>query len=206
MCIRFAEPVSIFGKYSLDDFETKYNVSPNSNVWVIMAEEEIRPLQWGLIPSWIQDLNKTDNLINISTDTVRDQEDYMTLFKECRCLIPVSGFYLWKSDEGSSTPYFFYRQDRKDFCLAGIWDQWRMYDIISLDTFAIITTTPEESCAPVQEQMPLIIHENNYDKWLNNGDVDDLLDPPQHDFLTFHEVSNFVNDSHNEGTDCIKPV
>jgi putative SOS response-associated peptidase YedK len=49
-------------------------------------------------------------------------------FKRRHCLIPVSGYYEWKSTSGGRQPYYFTRRDGSVLTIAGLWDEWRNPD------------------------------------------------------------------------------
>lgn len=53
---------------------------------------------------------------------------------------------------------------------AGLWDAWK--DPATgeyLETFAIITTTPNELTGKVHDRMPVILKPSDYDRWLERG-------------------------------------
>ena len=59
--------------------------------------------------------------------------------------------------------------------------------------------------------MPVILHPENEDAWLNpeNQDVSELMSmliPYPHDQMEAFEVSDFVNSPSNQGPLCIKPA
>ena len=58
-------------------------------------------------------------------------------------------------------------KDRSVFGFAGLWERWR--DRASGETIqscAIITTTPNEVCAPIHDRMPAILEPKDYARWL----------------------------------------
>ena len=63
-------------------------------------------------------------------------------------------------------------------CLEGSRDgQW-------LQTFAIITTDPNELTGEIHDRMPVILHPKDYDRWLYRGE----LEPPPMDLLRPYEA------------------
>src|SRR5215467_8034871 len=95
-----------------------------------------------------------------------------TLFQR-RCFIPAGGFYEWKRDGKSKQPYCFEMVAREVFAFAGLWDRWRAPDGTSLETCAILTTTPNKLLADIHDRMPVILAPGSYDSWLDPrfGDV-----------------------------------
>src|ERR1035438_4765188 len=64
---------------------------------------------------------------------------------------------------------------------GGIWDAWKEPDGGWLQSFAIITTDPNELTATVHNRMPVIVRPSDYDRWLTRDDPErppvDLLRP-----------------------------
>jgi hypothetical protein len=46
---------------------------------------------------------------------------------------------------------------------AGIWDKWKRPDGTYLETFAIVTTEPNELVATIHDRLALILHPRDYD-------------------------------------------
>jgi putative SOS response-associated peptidase YedK len=56
------------------------------------------------------------------------------------------------------------------FAFAGIWDAWKRPDGTYLETFAIVTTEPNELVAQIHDRLALILHPRDYDRWLGIDD------------------------------------
>ena len=97
------------------------------------------------------------------------------------------------------------------FCLAGIYDVWEDSDGNDLKTFAILTTRPNKTIKPIHSRMPVILHEELEDQWLNtkiqNPDtIKQLLRPYPDDEMIAYAVSNEVNNPGNDNPQLIKQV
>ncbi len=106
-------------------------------------------------------------------------------------------------------PYFFQMKDESPFAFAGIWDEWRETEI-SITSCAIITTTANELLAPLHDRMPVILHFQSYDTWLN-GDSEsaklrNLLTPLPASEMTSHAVGYDVNHPKNDNEYLLRPV
>jgi putative SOS response-associated peptidase YedK len=55
------------------------------------------------------------------------------------------------------------------FAFSGIWDRWKDPTGKSLETFTILTTTPNPVTAAVHDRMPVILDPDKYDLWLDPG-------------------------------------
>ena len=95
---------------------------------------------------------------------------------------------------------------------AGLWERWKNPDgeeeILS---FTIITTRANELMEPIHHRMPVILHKENEDTWLDPEfkDTDTLVEflaPYPSDMMEAYEVSTIVNSPKNEGPSCIEPV
>jgi putative SOS response-associated peptidase YedK len=56
------------------------------------------------------------------------------------------------------------------FAFAGIWDSWKRPDGTRLETFALVTTEPNELVAQIHDRLALILHPKDYDRWLGIDD------------------------------------
>jgi putative SOS response-associated peptidase YedK len=77
--------------------------------------------------------------------------------------------------------YAFSMSDGAPFAFAGVWDGWKDLDGGWLQSYSIITTTPNELTATVHNRMPVILEPKDYNRWLDRVDGErppvDLLRP-----------------------------
>jgi putative SOS response-associated peptidase YedK len=140
--------------------------------------------------------------INAKAETVTTQPTWRRPFERRRCLVPVDGFYEWKALDGKrKQPFAFAMQSGKPFAFAGLWDAWKQPDGGWLQSFAIITTDPNELTATVHNRMPVILKPSDYDRWLARDETDrpptDLLRPYDADKMTTHPVDPRVGNVKN---------
>jgi putative SOS response-associated peptidase YedK len=103
-------------------------------------------------------------------------------FKRRRCVVPADGFYEWAKVGAEKQPHRIGMADDTVFALAGLWERWK--DPSSGETirsFTIITTTPNELCAPIHNRMPVILPPSRYRVWLGEepAHADELAAMPQ---------------------------
>ena len=65
-------------------------------------------------------------------------------------------------------PYAFTLASGEPFAFAGLWDRWKDPTGAPLESFAIITTTPNELTAAVHDRMPVILRPQDYELWLSH--------------------------------------
>ena len=70
---------------------------------------------WGIQPSWSKRL-----LINAQSETVAQKPTFRSAFNSNRCLVPCSGWYEWRAEEGKKVKYFFSLSDNQPIYMAGI--------------------------------------------------------------------------------------
>ena len=163
------------------DFVSDYNVAPTTLQPVIRnardgAFRQLLLMRWGLIPWWAESLAefKGFSTFNVKAENVTTHMIWRTPFtKGRRCLVPADGFYEWKVlGPKQKQPYAFTTSQDVTFAFAGLWDAWHDEENdVWLQSFAIITTTPNELTSSVHNRMPVILHERDYDEWLlrDNG-------------------------------------
>jgi putative SOS response-associated peptidase YedK len=94
--------------------------------------------------------------------------------------------------------------------LAGIWEAWKTPEGTSLQTFTILTTSANPLITPIHDRMPVILHPDAYDFWLdknvnNPEQLQSLYPPYPADLMTIYPVSTLVNSPRNDNPACIEP-
>ena len=74
-----------------------------------------------------------------------------------------------------------------------------------------MTTSANETMAPVHDRMPVMLPPAVWQEWLDpaNNDLDRLqrlLVPAPDNLLTMHKVSTDVNNVRNKGGDLVAPI
>jgi putative SOS response-associated peptidase YedK len=221
MCGRFSQAQiaeldrEVFRLLEMPALEPRYNIAPTQDVGVVRerrnGERVLQLLRWGLIPSWAKDPAIGNRMINARAETLAAKPAFKRPFARQRCLVPADGFYEWKRTGGAKQPYYIRREDGRPMAFAGVWDRWRSDGDATVDSFTIVTTTPNDLVAPIHNRMPAILLPDGYDMWLDpeNHDVDDLsslLGPYPAEDMTAYPVSRFVNNPRNEGPECVSPA
>jgi putative SOS response-associated peptidase YedK len=219
--------------------EPSYNVAPTNEVYAVVERNDERVLdhfRWGLVPLWAKDLAIGSKMINARAEGIATKNAYRHAFRKQRCIIPADGFYEWKVVEGAEPrsaggrsgrdsrsaggrsgrvpkqPMYIHRVDGEPLAFAGLWETWRGPDRDGdpLYTCTIITTTANETMAPVHDRMPVILPPDLWDKWLDPEmrDTDELirfLQPAPASLLTLYPISTAVNNVRNKGVEIIVP-
>ena len=192
---------SLNGLYQFD--APLYNIAPTQIAPVVVEVQrwrEVRMYRWGLTPSWWKE--KRPGPINARAETVATNRMFSSAFRERRCLIPATGFYEWRHAEGKGKqPHWITMADGELFAFAGLWERHS-----AGDTFAIITTEPNELVSPNHDGMPVIIPRSGYTGWLSGDEPEKLLRPYPADEMRAVRVSTYVNSPSNTGAECVEAV
>ena len=224
MCGRFVlEDIDeVFPRFRLSGSEDlignikpRYNIAPSHYAYIISRnarqENRLEMMKWGLIPSWSKDPKIGSRMINARVETVDIKPSFKNLLRTNRCLVPCSGFYEWKIIGTKKVPHYIGLKNGRIFCLAGLYDVWKNSDGDDLKTFTIITTRPNNTLKPIHNRMPVILHQEFEDQWLNtkiqnHDSVKRLLKPYPDDNMISYAVSNEVNNPANDNPQLIKQV
>ena len=92
-----------------------------------------------------------------------------------------------------------------------MWECWQAPDGSELESCSVITTTPNESMAEINDRMPVILGLEHWNQWLDPEVVDpqvltELLVPCLSERLKKTPVSSLVNSVRNESPKCLRPV
>ena len=221
MCGRFVSDISpqqlqeAYGLLSLPDITARYNIAPSQQVAVIRQNDakqrELALLKWGLIPPWAKDASIGYKMINARSETVYEKPSFRSALKSRRCIFPVSGFYEWQKIGKEKVPHYIYLIDKAIMSLAGLWESWKSPEGVLIETCTILTTAANSSIKKIHDRMPVILHQDEIDIWLNKN-VDDLdglkelFHPYPSGLIQEHVVSKEVNNPKNDQPTCINPV
>ncbi len=188
-----------------------YNAAPTQNLPVILNSEPttINLCRWGLIPSRAKEERIGNRMINARAETLLQKPSFRTPFKKQRCLVLTDGFYEWKKTSDGKIPHRVSMRDDEPFAFAGIWEVWKTPDGEDVKSFSIITTEPNELMKPLHNRMPVIIKQENEEKWLQEIDISEaqkMLEPYPFEGLEAYPISTLVNSPRNNSEEIIRPL
>jgi putative SOS response-associated peptidase YedK len=195
------------------DLAPSYNIAPTQKVAIVIQDgvKQLMSVRWGLVPYWADDLAIGSKLINARIESIAERASFKEAFTKRRCLIIADGFYEWRNVGGKKTPIFIRPKDGKAFGFAGIYENWISPQGERIATCAIITTEANEAMKPIHHRMPVIVHRELEDRWLDPaindpGVLCDLLKtcPPRE--IETYQVSRLVNSADNDSPECLMPA
>lgn len=176
------------------EIEPNYNAAP-TQILPVVTMEGLTLMRWGLIPSWAKDEKIGYRLINARSESVFEKPIWKSVIMRKKCLIPANGFYEWRKQPEGKQPYYIHPKDQELFMFAGVWEQWQ-HEGKDWHTYSILTTTPNKEMTYVHDRMPVILHEADWNQWLEadrQEDIEPLLAPYEDGALEMFEVSKDVN-------------
>lgn len=189
MCGRFEgriDPTRLSYRYGIDgevivyDFPPEYAPTMMAPVVISAAAGlELCLMKWGFLPRWAQDVKEAVKCFNARAETVREKPTFREAVNQRRCLVPVTSYFEWKAEEGEKrkTKYRFRVPKEEIFSLAGIWTPWTSASGLTLLSFTILTTRPNELAAQYHHRMPLILPREREMDWVREeGDFASLLE------------------------------
>ena len=192
----------------------RYNAAPTQNLPVVRsagagAGRESAIMRWGLVPSWSREGMMTSVLINARAETVAQKPAFREAFRRRRCLVPADGFFEWKHAGRDRIPWLFEPADGEPITFAGLWETLSGGDAGTLESFTILTTTPNEVVAAFHNRMPVILPATARDVWLEDDAAEDalmsLLVPVSANALRARPVNPRLNSVANDDPACIEP-
>jgi hypothetical protein len=79
---------------------------------------------------------------------------FRDVLRERRCVVPIDGYYEWRTTSSGKVPFWFYLKTGEPFFLAGLWDCWHEGKPDALASYILMTTEPNELAAKVHDRMP----------------------------------------------------
>lgn len=218
MCGRFtqrqpaAKIKKEFGVEEALEVEARYNIAPTQNILGVRQMPdgcEMSFLKWGLIPSWAKDSSMGAKLINARSETITEKPSFREAFKRRRCIIPADGFYEWQRTGERKQPFFFHMRDDRLFGFAGLWDRWKSEGGELIESCTILTTDANEALKPVHDRMPVILHPETYELWLDDdprksSSREELLRPFPASEMESYPVNASINSPRNQGARLIE--
>lgn len=151
--------------------EEVYPSTPGMVVIEAEGNRELRSMTWGF-PLRLKDMKPEakPKPVNNIADLKKGMWVGLAKKPQWRCVIPVTAFAEAEGPKGKMTRTWFNLRDEPIFGWGGLWrvsDEWG-------PVYSGAMTDANEAVAPAHNRMPVLLHRDEYDKWLN-GSFDDLL-------------------------------
>lgn len=166
----------------------------------------IRMFRWGLIPAWVPDAGKADEVMlktfNARSETADTKPFFRDSFADKRCIVPVRGFFEWQHIGGRKIPWYIKLKSEEIFSLAGLWDSWEAAGGVTLNTFSIMTTGANDLMSEIhntKRRMPVILPGEKSLEWLEEKaspeELKSLSEPVSSDIMNAYTISPLITNS-----------
>ena len=207
MCGRYyleisKENMSFVSNIDSFEYKTNYNISPQSTVPAIINNELVNTI-WGYFPGWLKEQDNPRPLFNSRYESLLEKKTFTSAFRNNRCLIPLSGWYEWRTENELRQPYFFYNKENLQIFTAGLF--WRRSNG-DIET-SIITREAVPPLDTIHNRSPLILNTSQIESWLSDKEVDLIYDDIKnvnYEDILFHKVDKAVNNTKNTNASLIK--
>ncbi|HTB68841.1 MAG TPA: SOS response-associated peptidase [Steroidobacteraceae bacterium] len=184
-------------------FRARFNVAVRQRVPVARlhgGESEGVMMRWGLVPATAKGDAARPGHARLRSDALQTSADFRTawLFGQ-RGIVPLAGFYVWqRTAAGYRQPYYVRLANRDVFGVAVLWERSVTDDDDVVESCALLTVAANPLLAkldPTSEQMPAILHRQDYDSWLrsNVSEAGELLQTYTETRMAGHPVAPYVN-------------
>lgn len=188
-----------------------WNIAPTQASWVIAAQatgggaEEMR---WGLVPSWARDRRTAASMINARLESVATKPAFRSAFKMRRCLVPASGYYEWRLENGIKQPYWIHHTRHPVLMFAGLWESWKSPAGDRLQSFAIITCAAVDAMQQLHDRTPVMLDAPVLCDWLHGSPeaASDIAHAARVPALAWHPVDRAVGNPRSNGPRLIEPL
>ena len=195
-------------------FTPVFNLCPTQDSPVLRlvdGDRRFEQMRWQLVPYREPEFSTKLSTINAKSETVFDSPLFGDIITRRRCIVPISGFYEWKTDGRKKRPFKIQLKNGAIMSVAGIWERWRPNTPQERRSFSILTTAANGFMRPIHDRMPVILDQKVLDDWLSPEthepqDIKGFMKPCPDDWLTAAEVSPLINSPKNNSPEVLEPA
>ncbi|MEH6567054.1 MAG: SOS response-associated peptidase [Halopseudomonas sp.] len=191
------------------DWQPDWNLAPGARVLILRKQQgrlDAATVLWNLTPGWLKDLSRAS--FNARAELLHEKPMFKQALAQRRCLIPVNGYYLWKSNGTRKHPWYLRRREG-GLALAGIWERYQLDDGQYWDSCALITVPAKGLPAKLAERMPVTFNSGEQAIWLAEATPVAALQPlllnAEAQVEMIHPVATAVSSPATKGPHCCNP-
>ena len=137
------------------------DIRPTQKILTVLLNDEVYRLTnviWGIKFS-----DDSPLIFNSRIETIKEKKFWNSLLAKNRCVVPMTGFYEWKTEGNKKTKFRIYLPDQRIFFVPAIYQKDKDNKIHA----SLITTTPNKFIQTIHHRMPVILNLNEAIKYLN---------------------------------------
>ena len=184
------------------EYEKNFNVAPQTLAPCIIDNKAVIA-NWGYFPDWLKNQSNPRPLFNTRYESLLEKKTFTTAFKNSRCLIPISGWYEWKEEDGIKQPYYFFDTSESLLFAAGLYWNRSSGDIET----SIITREAVSLLQPIHNRSPLLLTSDSRDLWMSDAPSEEIYTEVlgyTYSDIEFYKVDRAVNNPKNNNDSLIK--
>ena len=196
------DELSFVNNFSEIEYEQNFNVAPQAHAPCII-DNNLVIANWGYFPDWLKSQSNPRPLFNTRYESVLEKKTFTSAFKNSRCLIPISGWYEWKEEDGIKQPYYFFDTSKSLLFAAGLYWNRSSGDIET----SIITREAVDSLQVIHNISPLLLTSEQRDIWVSDLSSEEIYSEIldyTYDDIEFHKVDRAVNNPKNNNDSLIQ--
>ncbi|MFZ9990982.1 MAG: SOS response-associated peptidase [Opitutales bacterium] len=209
---RWAEIVRRLGAPSVEA-APRYNISPGTPLLSVRREGgalRTEALPWGFVPSWAP-ADESGGHANARVEGIFERPAFRDAARLRRCVVPLDGYYEWKTEGRLKVPYYFRAADGGPLAVAGLWSLRLAAAGTSRRTLCLVTVAPNREAGEVHARMPVVLAGPARQAWLSEraftpGDFAALAVTAPDRTLSLHRVSPDVNRVAVDAERLVRPL
>ena len=153
----------------------RYNISPGTPLLSLRREQGrllTEPLFWGFTPAWAAPEAGDAGHANARVEGIFEKPTFRDAARLRRCLVPVDGYYEWKTEGRMKLPYYFRAADGGPLAFAGLWSLQVVPDGPPRRSLCLLTVAPNREAGEVHSRMPVLLPPEKRNDWLSERALD----------------------------------
>jgi putative SOS response-associated peptidase YedK len=185
------------------NLQSHFNVAPTEQVAVLRhaSHWSLSPMRWWLVPHWAPEPSSRYSMFNAKAETLQTSPAFRDSFKSRRCIVPISGYFEWRTKDGVKTPFYIEADVDQGLALAGLWDRWQKGDKV-IESCTIVTAAAPPQMQAIHSRIPVHLAAEEIQRWLapsaSPESLSALLAPTLRVPLRVTPVSNYVNNARHK--------
>lgn len=147
----------------------RYNISPGTPLLSVRREQGqllAESMFWGFVPAWAAAEAGEAGHANARAEDIFTKPTFRDAARVRRCLIPIDGYYEWKTEGRLKLPYYFQSAAGGPLLCAGLWSLQVVPGGSPRRTVCLLTTPPNREAATVHSRMPVLLRPDQLTDWL----------------------------------------
>ena len=207
MCGRYyidieKDELSFVDNFNEVEYDQNFNVAPQNKAPCII-DNNLVIANWGYFPDWLKSQSNPRPLFNTRYESLLEKKTFTSAFKNSRCLIPITGWYEWKEEDGIKQPYYFFDNSDSLLFAAGLYWNRSSGDIET----SIITREAVSPLYTIHNRSPLLLSKEQRKLWVSDLSSEEIYSKIldyEYDNIEFHRVDRAVNNPKNNNDSLIQ--